>query len=81
MNMNEKLFYLSPSTLLVINSMGRVRELHTPFRVICSQPIGTIHSQTSVFVEDVSEHHEFIILYRIFDKWYPYKYFLLPNPP
>ena len=77
--MEEEIKYLNPHTLVVINQHGSIRELYTPFRVICTQRIGEIHTQSSVFVEVVIPHEHHLILYKIFEKWYPYKYFLLPN--
>lgn len=79
--MHETIKYLNPYTLLIINSHGSIRELYTPFRVISTCDIGKIQSQSTVFVEDTAEHPEHLILFKIFENWYPYKYFLLPNPP
>jgi hypothetical protein len=48
---------------------------------VCNQSIGDIFSQSTVFVELVIPHEQHLILYKIFEKWYPYKYFFLPNSP
>jgi hypothetical protein len=74
--MKEEIKYLNPHILLIINSHGSIRELCTPFRVVFIHPIGGIHSQSSVFVEVVIPYEHHLIVYKIFEKWYPYKYFL-----
>ena len=42
-----------PKSLLVVNSLGVMRRLYTPFKVICVIPVVGISSGTHVYVDEV----------------------------
>ena len=67
--------YYNSNTLLVINSKGLVKELHTPFRVICSNDISNIPRNTYVYVEEVLTNSKQELLYLINGIVYSYKHF------
>jgi hypothetical protein len=70
--------YYTPHQLLLINPKGRIRILHTPFRVLCIEAIGKIPLHTWVYVEEVHSNDKDELLYRVFDRLLPYKHFSLP---
>ena len=69
--------YYNSKTLLVINSKGLVKELHTPFRVICSNDISNIPRDTTVYVEKVLTNNKHELLYLINGIVYSYKNFYI----
>lgn len=46
-------FYGSSDSILLVNSLGRIRELFTPFRVKVLDDIGDLKKGTFVYVEQV----------------------------
>ena len=69
--------YYNSNTLLVINSKGLVKELHTPFRVFCSNDISNIPRDTIVYVEKVLTNNKQELLYLINGIVYSYKNFYI----
>jgi len=73
--MNIKIQYKNTNSILIINSLGTLRQLFTPFGVECIHPIGNICKKSVVFVEQVIPHNEHKIIYLIMGSWYPYGVF------
>lgn len=46
--------YGSANSILLINSMGRIRQLYTPFRVKVSEDVEGLKQGTFVYVEEVA---------------------------
>ena len=67
--------YYNSRTLLVINSKGLIKELHTPFRVLCSNDISSIPRNTYVYVEEVLTNNKQELLFLINGKTYSHKHF------
>jgi hypothetical protein len=67
--------YIDHSSILVINSTGKMRQLYVPFRVQCIVDVSKIPQNTWVYVEEVMPHEKHIIIYRILDLWVPYNCF------
>lgn len=70
-----KIKYSDDKSIYLINKTGNLRQLFVPFKVQCLIPIGNIKSESWVYVEQVAEHHQFLILYKVFDDWIPYSCF------
>jgi hypothetical protein len=79
-NMNEKLsyHYYHPNQLLVVNSVGLIRILYTPFRVLCGAAIYRIPQNTWVYVEEVYSNEKDELQYLIYGSVYSYKHFTIP---
>ena len=69
--------YCNSNTLLVINAKGLIKELHTPFRVLCSNDISNIPRNTYVYVEKVLTNSKHELLYLINGVTYSYKNFYI----
>lgn len=63
--------YINHNSIMVITHSGRIRQLFTPFRVQCILPVGSIKPLTWVYVEQVLPHRQELIIYPVFDQWYP----------
>lgn len=72
-----KIKFYDEKSILIINENGVLRKLYTPFKVLCVLPAGNIKADTWVYVEQVAPHSEFLIIYRIFNEWFPYNCFLI----
>ena len=71
MNYNEKniLFYDSFSILL-LNPNGQLRRLYTPFRVTCINHIDNIRLNAVLFVDEVFEDQDDLLLFKIYGNLY-----------
>jgi hypothetical protein len=72
-----KLNYINPNTLMVINSEGKIRQLFTPFKVQVLQDTNHFKEKSWVIVEEIIQHPQHILLYRVINKWWPYFIFKL----
>ena len=77
MDNNRKLTFYETQTLTVVNSKGRLKHIPVPFQVKCVKKIGIINVNTLVYVESVTEHHQFKIMYRVLSQWIPYSNFII----
>ena len=51
--------YVDDKSILLINKMGKLKQLFVPFKVQCIEPTENIQPETWVYVEQVAQHHEF----------------------
>lgn len=75
MDSSNKIKYCDDKSLYLINKTGKLRQLFVPFKVQCIKAAGNIKPDSWVYVEQVAKHHQFLILYKVFDDWIPYSYF------
>lgn len=69
------LLYYDSLSILVINTSGQIRRLYVPFRVVCINQIGALHSNSTLFVDKVFEDKDHLILYLINGNLYQSKHF------
>jgi enterochelin esterase-like enzyme len=79
MDLNKKLFFYNEATLMYVNKNGFLRELKVPFQVKAITNIGKIQKNTIVYVEAVTQHHHFKIMYRVLNQWVKYDLFIINN--
>ena len=77
MEQEYTLEYYDPSTLLVINKEGKIKILHTPFRVQCTVDGLSLPVHTTVYVDEVWSTEKDELQYLIFGQLYSYKFFQL----
>lgn len=75
MDSPKKIKYCDDKSLYLINKSGKLRQLFVPFKVQCITPVGNIKPESWVYVEQVTKHNQFRILYKVFDDWIPYNFF------
>lgn len=46
--------YADNSSILIINAMGRIRRLYTPFRVVCRDDYMSLQKGVSMYVDEIS---------------------------
>ena len=67
-----KFTFVNNNTLIVINSKGKMRQLYTPFKVQVLQDTEHFKQNSWVFVEEIRQHPQHILLYRVINHWWPY---------
>ena len=73
--MTENLKVADPKSLLVVTQGGKLRKLFVPIAVKCLRDIEILKQGCTIYVEEVAEHHQHKIIYRILGSWYPHRYF------
>lgn len=74
---NNKIEFLNSNTLIIVSSIGNIKQLYTPIRAMCIHSIGKINAGTTVFIEAVGSHPECRICYQICHLWYSYENFII----
>ena len=72
-----KINYVDNNSILVVNPVGRMRQLFVPFRVQVIAETSILLLNSWVLVEQIKAHDEHIILYRVLNLWWPYNVFKL----
>ena len=67
--------FINCNSVLLINPIGKIRRLFTPFKVVCIESINGIPINTSVFVDEVLNNDRDQLLYQINGSLYLYKHF------
>ena len=65
------------NTLLVINHQGIIRQLYTPIKVLCIEPIGNIKIGISVYIDQIRTTRKDELIYFINGKEYPHSFFAI----
>lgn len=55
--------YCDHTSILIVNTMGRIRRLYTPFRVTCREDYMGLRKGTSIYVDEVSTSPQDDLLY------------------
>lgn len=67
--------YQDPKSVLVVNDKGKIRQVFTPFKVQCMEAIEHIPLSSIVYVEAVFMHKQYVLLYFINQRLFPYHHF------
>ena len=67
--------FVNNNTLMVINPKGKIRQLFTPFNVQALQNTEHFKENSWVVVEEIIQHPQHILLYRVINNWWPYYIF------
>jgi hypothetical protein len=67
--------YIDHNSILVINPMGKIRQIFVPFRVQVMQDTTILKIHTWVYIEEVMPHDQHKLLYRVTSNWWPYNIF------
>ncbi len=67
--------YCDANSILIINSNGKIRHLHTPFRVRCIAEIGKFKVGTYVYVQEVTTGDKDELIYLIGEGAYYHNHF------
>ena len=65
------------NTLFVINHQGAIRQLHTPIKVLCIDPVGNIKIGISVYIDQIRTTRKDELIYFINGKEYPHSHFAI----
>jgi hypothetical protein len=78
--MNPELpFFVDDRSILLVNPVGNIRRLYTPFLVQVTESALGLQPYTWLYVEAVRPHPKQRLLYQVIGKWYPYYYFRLSS--
>jgi hypothetical protein len=67
--------YHDPNSILVINPIGKMRQVFTPFKVQVKEPSTNLDVNSWVLVDLVKASPSYKLMFRIGSKWYPYHLF------
>lgn len=67
--------YHDPNSILVINPIGKMRQVFTPFKVQVKEPTTILEINSWVLVDLVKASPTYKLMFRIGSKWYPYHLF------
>lgn len=72
---NYSVQYCDANSILIVNSTGKIRQLHTPFKVVCSEAVGRFTAGSHIYVEEVAEGDKDELIYLIGEGAYFHKHF------
>ncbi len=67
--------YCDATSILIINSRGKIKQLYTPFQVRCNEDVGRFKMGSIVYVEEVAAGERDELIYLIGEGAYFHKYF------
>jgi len=68
----------NPFSMLVITNRGRLQRIYTPFRAKVTVMTSSFSPGTWVYVEEISGHDRYRLIYRVHRTWLPFHNFQLP---
>ena len=75
MGKKSTIHYCDGNSLLVVNPLGKIRKLYTPFRAECVEATEGLKKGTKVYVEEVQSTQRDELLFVIQGRPYLFKYF------
>ena len=72
---NKNILFYDSYSVLLLNPSGRIRRLYTPFKVNCISSIENLRINAILYVDEVFEDPDDILLYKINGNLYAYKHF------
>ena len=72
---NYHVQYYSPHTLLVINTKGIIRQLHTPIKVRCNEDVGTLRKGVFLYIDEIGSGENDSLIYYVSDTAYYHTHF------
>jgi purine nucleoside phosphorylase len=69
--------YCDHTSILIVNTLGRIRQLYTPFRVICREDYLNLQKGTSIYVDEVATNLQDELLYVTSLGIYDHSYFTI----
>ncbi len=73
----ENVLFYDSFSILVINTTGKIRRLYTPFRVQCQLSLDHLSASSTLYVDEVFEDTDDLLLYKINGNLYPYYHFAI----
>jgi hypothetical protein len=67
--------YHDPNSILVINPIGKMRQVFTPFKVQVKEPTTNLDVNSWVVVDLVKASPTYKLMFKIGPNWYPYHLF------
>lgn len=67
--------YHDPNNILVINPIGKMRQVFTPFKVQVKEPTLNLDVNSWLLVDLVKASPTYKLMFRVGSKWYPYHLF------
>jgi hypothetical protein len=67
--------YCDHSSILIVNSLGKMRRLYTPFRVTCKEDYQGLRKGASVYIEEVASTPQGDLLFITNTGTYTHSYF------
>jgi len=75
MKKDNNIRFIDERSLLVVTVKGQMRQLFTPFNVQVLQDTEHFKQNSWVVVEEIRQHPQYMLIYRVFNHWWPYYLF------
>jgi hypothetical protein len=75
--MSSNITYKDQFSILVVNPVGKMRQLYVPFRVQVIQSSSGLTIGSWVIVEEIRSDQKYKLIYKIMEHWLPYHLFRL----
>ena len=75
--MKKEIQFIDERSLLVITVKGQMRQLFVPFNVQVLRDTAYFKENSWVVVEEIRQHSQHILIYRVINQWWPYFIFRL----
>jgi hypothetical protein len=69
--------YCDSTSILIVNALGKIRRLYTPFRVVCREDSLGLKKGTSVYIEEVGTTPQDELLFITNTGAYPHSCFTI----
>jgi len=67
--------YVDNRSILIVNPSGKMRQLFCPFRVQVTTNTSILKQDSWVLVDEVKQHKNHLLLYKIGGNWWTYDLF------
>ena len=73
--MKKEIQFIDERSLLVVTAKGQMRQLFVPFNVQVLRDTAYFKENSWVVVEAIRQHPQHMLLFRVFNHWWPYYLF------
>ena len=73
--MKKEIQFIDERSLLVVTVKGQMRQLFVPFNVQVLRDTAYFKENSWVVVEEIRQHPQHMLLFRVFNHWWPYYLF------
>ena len=74
---NDMVQYYDSYSILIINQQSKMRRVYTPFKVLCIESIDELMENSTLYVDEVFEDEDDLLLYKICGNLYAYNHFTI----
>ena len=73
----QMVHYYDSFSMLIMNKQAEIKRLYAPFSVQCTETIDDIKMGSTLYVDEIFDDEDDILLYKIMGNLYSYTYFII----